>query len=123
MGFGNRDTETSADLLSGSAKYTDTKVTRPMEARMIKIDCHPNIAVTYPPVVGAIIGDTATTSISKENIFAFSFTGNISRTIALAATIPAQPPNACNNLIAISASAEVHNAQPIEASTYKVNPK
>ena len=31
------------------------------------------LAVMYPPTVGAMIGDTATTSIKVENIFAESF--------------------------------------------------
>ena len=45
-----------------------------------------------------MMGETATTSINKENTFAFSFTSNRSRTIALAATIPTQPPKACKRL-------------------------
>ena len=62
------------------------------------------------------MGETPTTNISNEKIFALSFTANRSRTIALEATIPTQPPNACNNLRAINALAEVAIAQPIEAN-------
>jgi len=44
------------------------------------------------PIVGANNGDTLKTSISTENIFAFSSRGKMSLTIALGATIVTQPP-------------------------------
>ena len=80
------------------------------------MDCHPKEAVTYPPRVGATIGDRASTNISRENIFAFSSTGNKSLTNALAATIPPHAPTACKNLIDISAFTEDESKQPIEVT-------
>lgn len=78
------------------------------------MDCHPNKAVIYPPNVGAIIGDTASTSISKEKIFAFSSTGKISLTRAREATNPAQEPKACKNLMPINIFAVGAKAQAID---------
>ena len=62
----------------------------------------PQAAVMYPPSVGAMMGETAITSIKLENILAFSSTANKSLTMAREATIPTQPPNACNNRMTMS---------------------
>ncbi|MNX65860.1 hypothetical protein D3C86_969310 [compost metagenome] len=56
--------------------------------------CQPNATVTYPPNVGATIGETPNTSISSAKTLALSLTGNKSRTIATEATVAAQLPNA-----------------------------
>ena len=63
---------------------------------------HPKYVVTMPPKVGAMIGDTATTNIKVENIFAISLGANKSLTMALDDTIPTHPPKACNNLSPIN---------------------
>src|SRR5437868_14609991 len=69
-----------------------------------------------------MIGDTPITSISCENTFAVSVTGNKSRTIALDATMPAHEPNACKNLKTINWCEDAAIAQPAEVITYKINP-
>ena len=72
--------------------------------------------------VGATMGETAITNMSKLNTFAFSETGNKSLTRALAATIPAHPPIACTNLAAINVSALVTKTHQIEAARYIPKP-
>src|SRR6185503_1255128 len=57
-----------------------------------------------------------------ENIFAFSLTSNKSLTIALAPTMPAQPPNACKPRNIINEFTEVAKAQPIDATRYIERP-
>ena len=63
------------------------------------------------------------TNIKVENTLALSFTSNKSRTIALDATIPTQPPNAWKNLKRINISTETEVAQATEEIAYKLNPK
>jgi hypothetical protein len=65
-----------------------------MKASTMKSECHPKATVMYPPMVGAIIGETATTSVIELNACAVLFTGKRSRTNVWAATMPAHPPNA-----------------------------
>ena len=60
------------------------------------------------------MGETPITSINKENTFAVSEAGKKSRTMARAATIPPQLPNACKNLSAIKESADSVKAQAKE---------
>ena len=80
------------------------------------------LAVTYAPTVGAIMGETAITRVSKDKTLAVSVTGNKSRTRAIAATMPAQPPMACKNRIIIKVSAELVKAHPTDDNIYKANP-
>ena len=93
-----------------------------MTASTTKIYCQPINAVMYPPAVGAINGDTPTTSISNEKTFAFSSTGKISLTNALEATIPTQPPSACSSRNAINIFIDPANTQPNEARIYIESP-
>jgi hypothetical protein len=50
--------------------------------RRMNSECHPNATVRYPPMVGAIIGEMATTSVIKLNACAVLSAGKISRTSA-----------------------------------------
>jgi hypothetical protein len=69
-----------------------------------------------------MIGDTETTNISIENTFALSFVSNKSLTIALAATIPTQPPIAWKSLNTIKLFTEPEKAQPTEAKKKRQSP-
>ena len=75
--------EVSGPLLSGRRKITVTSNKAVIEASTRKTASHPKAAITKLPTVGAMIGETPRMRMSNENIFAFSFTGNTSRTIAL----------------------------------------
>ena len=69
------------------------------------------------------MGETAITNIKVEKTLALSFTSNKSRTIALEATIPTQPPNAWKNLNRIKVSTDIAVAQANEEIAYKLKPK
>ena len=70
-----------------------------------------------------MIGETAMTNIKVENTLALSLTSNKSRTIALDATMPTQPPSAWKNLNNIKVSTDIAVAQVNEEIAYKLNPK
>ena len=67
-----------------------------------------------PPSEGAIIGETAITSIRVEKTLAFSLTSNKSLTIALDATMPTHPPKAWKNRNIIKVSTDIAVAQAKE---------
>ena len=94
MAAGFREKLASGFLDSGNKKNTAAIISKMMATKTAKMVLHPKCAVMNPPSVGAIMGDTATTNMRVENTLALSFTSNKSLTIALAATIPTQPPNA-----------------------------
>ena len=73
-------------------------------------------------MVGAIIGDAPNIKISKANILALSFSGKISRTMAMEATPAAQLPMACINLTHIKVCISVAKKQPTDAIIYKTSP-
>jgi hypothetical protein len=66
-----------------------------------------------------MMGDTPSIRIIRENILAFSSTGNISRMMALGATMPTQPPSAWKNLKKIRTWIEFETTQPA-MQRYKV---
>lgn len=88
----------------------------------INIKCQFQASVTYPPIVGATMGDAPNINISKANILALSFNGNISRTIVMEATPAAQLPNACINRNQMSVCISAAKKQPMDATMYKTNP-
>src|SRR5579872_1624357 len=67
-------------------------------------------------------GETLKIRIRSENTFAFSSTGNTSRTMALGATIPTQPPRAWKKRKTIRTSTEGANAHPMEVIIYRTRP-
>ncbi len=69
-----------------------------------------------PPITGARIGATPTTSISTEKNRAIAAPENRSRTAARAITIPVAAPSACTALAAIRTSAEGLTAANTEAT-------
>ncbi|MNL34298.1 hypothetical protein D3C87_1562640 [compost metagenome] len=115
MGLGFNERFASGLKLFGNQSQLAIRLNTPKPSRTKNMVCQPKATVTYPPRVGAIIGDTPNTSINRAKTLALSFTGNKSRTIATEATVAAQLPNACINLNPISASMLFAKAQPAEA--------
>ncbi len=91
-GFGKERNRWIGSSALGRTKWTAIKITEVTLAKMINTQCQLKAAVTWPPIVGAIIGDTATTRVIEEKACAALFMGNRSLTRACAATKPAQPP-------------------------------
>ena len=122
MGNGLSDKLVSGCLPAGKARCMVDTRKAPIKKRKTKMYCHPKCVAIKPPAVGAIMGDTAITSISIENTFAIWSAGNRSLTYALAATIPAHPPSPCNSRKKISILSELTKIQMPDASRYKAIP-
>jgi hypothetical protein len=93
-----------------------------MIARIRNIQCQPSVVATILPSVGASSGETPRMRISIEMILELSSTGKKSRTMARASTCATQPPSACSNRKAISASTVFDSRQPMEANMNSSSP-
>ena len=122
MGFGFKETDKSGFCVCGKKKKTRIKIIKTTDANKIKIERHPNSAITKLPAVGASIGDAPRIKISNEITEALLSGGKKSRTIAIAATEPTQPLKACKNRITNNSFIEfdvLHNTVTI---MYKTRP-
>ena len=115
MGFGLRDMVGSGFLVCGSPKRDAISTAKPNRANIVNILCHPHAAITYPPMVGASIGERPRTNNKSEKILGLSSTGNRSRTIVIEATAAEQLPTACTKRRAIKVSISCVTAQPMDA--------
>ena len=91
-------------------------------ARMTNIQGQPMVAAIRLPIEGANSGDTLSTSISSDKIFALSRAGKKSRTMAMAPTCATQPPSACSNRKAMNDSGERAAMQPKDATVKRLRP-
>ena len=122
MCFGFNETERSGFCVCGKKKKIRIKIIKTTDASKIKIERHPNIAITRLPAVGASIGEAPRIKISNEITEALLSGGKKSRTIAIAATDPTQPLNACKNLIINNPFIEVDVLHKTVAIMYKKRP-
>src|ERR1700732_4836252 len=84
-----------AAVVSGIAKTTPAKVTRPRATSITKIDRQPNHAPRNPPTAGPTPGARLWTMVSNAMREVASPRPALSRTIARPNTNPPQPPTAC----------------------------
>src|SRR5690606_2525050 len=116
MGRGSNDSPGLGPWLSGKKKMTAAKMPAVMTANTTNMPCQSQCAITKLPTVGANIGEMPMTSMSMENTLALSVGPKKSRTMAREATMPPQLPSACTNRYAMRWSAELVNAQLMDAT-------